>query len=1677
MVNKKAVTLIELIVSITILMILTTIGFLSVRWWTTSARDAVRIDDVKNITTVIDLYHINRWAYPEPTNAVDITHSWATVWTQGGFWEDTIRQVGRIFWELKDPGYEVDYTYSVTNSRKEYQLSYVLEDPIDNLTSAVDFSDVDLIPSAYANSGFSPDEFNPIIWLDATDVDGDGDTSDNPSNNSNLTSWINKSTAWSANNPTLTNGNLKYSTNGFDSNYPWVFIASSRWLRLNNSAISSWDIFYVVQNNDPFNNTDGNGRWLQATSGNYFIWYWRKYRNSLYIDGAPSHFSRSPAEQINRRDPFIYGYHTDNNNYSFRDTWNVVSQWAANSISGRTWAFNRAWASSERADFVVSEILVFSSSLSASEREKVEWYLAHKWWQDNVLPANHPYKNTPPEWWTPPPPPDSTPDVFSLNAITDATLSTNYVSNAITVTWINTSAPITISGWDYSINSTNINSYVNTPWSVNEGDVIRVKQNSSASNSTSTNATLNIGWVADTFTVTTLDGDTDPDSFSFSPVSDAEVNTSYTSNSITVTWINTATPITIAGWDAQYRITTWASYDTATTGVASASSTDALNTPDEAFDNNLTEWWGTNNVLPAWLKYDLGSGNSDTVNKYTIYRSSWQPWYWWASDSPRDWRFEGSNDNNNWTILDTQTDQYITWDTPKQEYSFNNANSYRYYRLYITDSNASDGSDWASITEVELINDGTTPFTDTSWVVNNGDSVTITMTSSSNPGSSETATLNIWWTTETYVITTIDPDTTPDNFSFTDIDDAELSTQYISNNITVSWINTDASISITWAWEYSINGWLYTTSVWTVSSWDTVSIRQTSSPSNSISVNSTLDIWWISATYNVTTPAPPTDTTPDAFVFIDVIDANQSTEYISNSITVSWINDSTSISISGWEYDVNGSRTYTTTASTVNNGDVISVQNISSPLVDETTNATLTIWWISDTYSITTIPADDVPDAFSFDDVSEATLDTLYSSNAITVSWINTSTSINVSDGAYSINGWTYTSAAWTVNNGDIIRVNHTSSTSSTTSVTTTIDIWGISDTYTTTTVLADVSVDPFLFNDIIDAPLSTPRDSEITLSWVNTWVDINISGDWQYSVNGWTYTNAQSRVISWDVIRVRQVSSDQRSDSVNSTVTIWDQSDIFTVTTQAEEPELSNITPREVSNVYVTWNFNGLFSHGVSSTDGNHYVFITPSIITTDTTNTNFLDIINDKKFVFTWYNNYPATYTTVDSNLTQTGWFDQYRISGPIIFNWTREELTSYAGIKQVDNGVRSTYRTTELYRQSAKYLDNYGTWYVEDILWNIIWINPIKPYFCSDILDKEFTENIAEFATITATESTNWSWVSGTWWIANGIISTDGNLDFEYHSDTTNAFIEFEWEEDQPVWFIRIYNRTSCCSARLSGANISLYDGNNTLLYTHTLWDTTNDYVVDLDLEWIGRLYNNVQKIRIQAQWSDSYLNLREVEVFVWGTIEDGFYFVDSDGIWGQRPYEVYCDMTTDGGWWTKIWDNFVINWDFSDGQHALDYPSSTANWNRENNVLLLNNPSWKPYAMRQKAIYGANSNIDYDIVFDDVSSFQTDSELRLSAWVADAWDEWDSENGWRWYIFNNRLTYADGTFVENGERVTLDTQTVDGKLWKYQMVRIPITKDVESFVWQVWNGTEITSNRDFYFADLKAEIYYK
>jgi len=40
--------------------------------------------------------------------------------------------------------------------------------------------------------------------------------------------------------------------------------------------------------------------------------------------------------------------------------------------------------------------LVFNRSLNQTDRQIVEGYLAHKWGLTNLLPINHPYKNSQP---------------------------------------------------------------------------------------------------------------------------------------------------------------------------------------------------------------------------------------------------------------------------------------------------------------------------------------------------------------------------------------------------------------------------------------------------------------------------------------------------------------------------------------------------------------------------------------------------------------------------------------------------------------------------------------------------------------------------------------------------------------------------------------------------------------------------------------------------------------------------------------------------------------------------------------------------------------------------------------------------------------------------------------------------------------------------------------------------------------------------------------------------------------------------------------------------------------------------------------------------------------------------------------------------------------------------------
>jgi len=301
-------------------------------------------------------------------------------------------------------------------------------------------------------------------------------------------------------------------------------------------------------------------------------------------------------------------------------------------------------------------------------------------------------------------------------------------------------------------------------------------------------------------------------------------------------------------------------------------------------------------------------------------------------------------------------------------------------------------------------------------------------------------------------------DTTPSQFSFVDQADVALNTLINANNIAITGINAATSISISGG-EYAINGGAYKASSSTVNNNDSVQVRQTSSANFSTASNVALNVGGVSDTFTVTTLAdttPVVDTTPNNFSFVDQADVALNTLINANNIAITGINAATSISISGGEYAINGGA-YRASSSTVNNNDSVQVRQISSANFSTASNAALNVGGVSDTFTVTTLAVDTTPNAFSFTDQVNVAVNTLISSSAITVSGINSAANISIVDGLYAINGGTFTSNTGSVNNGDSVVVQITSSANEATLSNASLTIDSISDTFSVLTVDATV--------------------------------------------------------------------------------------------------------------------------------------------------------------------------------------------------------------------------------------------------------------------------------------------------------------------------------------------------------------------------------------------------------------------------------------------------------------------------------------------------------------------------------------------------------------------------------------------------------------------------------------------
>lgn len=288
--------------------------------------------------------------------------------------------------------------------------------------------------------------------------------------------------------------------------------------------------------------------------------------------------------------------------------------------------------------------------------------------------------------------------------------------------------------------------------------------------------------------------------------------------------------------------------------------------------------------------------------------------------------------------------------------------------------------------------------------------------------STVTVTITIGNQSANYTITTRNPDTTPDAFSFTTSSGLELNTLTTSGQITVTGLEPSHStvevqavsgVSVD-AGPTSLSGtfaaYKYVTT--SASGSIVVAARATSPATYGSTYTMTVQVGnatygYAQSTWQLQTRSA--DTSPNAFSFTNITNASLNTQYQSNTITVSGLEPNYPISITSgggsasWSIDAGTSSlsgTWATSKSVTSSASgtiVVAARLYSLNAYQQSSYVFVYVGSGSTQWIITTRAADTTPDAFSFTDVTDASINTVYQSNTLTITGLDPNYSINVS--------------------------------------------------------------------------------------------------------------------------------------------------------------------------------------------------------------------------------------------------------------------------------------------------------------------------------------------------------------------------------------------------------------------------------------------------------------------------------------------------------------------------------------------------------------------------------------------------------------------------------------------------------------------------------------------------------
>lgn len=247
-------------------------------------------------------------------------------------------------------------------------------------------------------------------------------------------------------------------------------------------------------------------------------------------------------------------------------------------------------------------------------------------------------------------------------------------------------------------------------------------------------------------------------------------------------------------------------------------------------------------------------------------------------------------------------------------------------------------------------------FVTTAGTYNPGDTVRAQNTSSASFTTSVVTTVTIGGVAGTFTSTTRAPNLNPNQFTFTAVTGAAVSTVFTSNTVTMAGLEGTANYSTTinggTGHQVSVNGGAYVSAATgTISNGQTIILRLTSAAAVSIQASLTLTVnGTVSSTYSVTTAAV---TAPSAITFVAQTQVQPGSVITSAGVTLAGAMTTALATSTNATFDVNASGTFVTTAS-VANADVIRLRLNASLAGGGVVSGAFTVSGVTGNFSATT---------------------------------------------------------------------------------------------------------------------------------------------------------------------------------------------------------------------------------------------------------------------------------------------------------------------------------------------------------------------------------------------------------------------------------------------------------------------------------------------------------------------------------------------------------------------------------------------------------------------------------------------------------------------------------------------------------------------------------------------------